>query len=1145
MGGENLTNYTEPSDLSSGSGDLPNSRNELQAGRKAFQGGDFETAIRHFQCAIASDPSSVAAKLRLAEVFKKLNDDTQVEQICLSIVETHPRNASAHNLLGHVLWRRGDLTSALSHFQVAAAEKPDQENIRLVIARILKELICPEDAAKIYRRLIEKNPENAEARKQLSIVALKLGRTAFQGGDFETALRHFHDTLISDPASLAARLHLVGVFRRLNDHALVEQLWQGILACPDQGVAAYESVLEDSAATGDFDLAREVVARAPKSLSETPEFRFRVQLHFHEIMFDHSAALALLDGLEVTTISPDAGARISYFLISARQAHRAVELLGRVLPRFPHNRRLVRAYLEAVFIARGRGAVRAEWQGMRAVLSPSELRSALHVIPISSPDSDELITLFDRVMNLAECGFRTDLISKFIDIEAFQLSKSCLDRLNTSRNDYARLVGGFLATREADIIRLTNAASDQSVIEACRLAARQLAVDVDEALCNIAQQSESATSFIQVVSKLQRNSRRARAAWLNSREAYADAVSFADWLAERIRNREPTAAIRLGDGEGNFLPYPDDQAIYQARDRKSMQIERWWGEERLDGEKANEISSRLQGAIAAADSVGVIPVSRVLAVMPTTASTNRFRRGWLSVQRYFDDVEPDLLHDKILTSWNIPADLDQWDLYERIFAPASAISVVSCHDLSGYLKDNFDVTVRTWFEVPEAKAFSGLFGRDDTADRAQFYPDIFDNIMRDIAPLPGELFLVGAGLLGKLICQKVRETGGVALDIGSLADYWVGFGTRHHVLSRPLASTSDDSSQIKVAEDCRRITKPAACENLTDLLRLGRELAMSGREQEASDVVDRCEAMAPPNYRIAIDALKWRYARRLKHLASFPNGIDSIEGTDWQGAAHWSGVLSRLALDDPGLIRHHINALLYGRRFDDARAVFAAIESPGVREKVAARLYQSMETLEAQWQSRDFIYASEAPAFLNRGVPVVPTFGKKPVPVGWDGLSKRLPTQDEIESWMTLPWAGIGLVTGEQSGIAIMDVDAVDPVVAGYIEAALPPSPWRRVGRYGMALAYRWTGLPSVFYKDRSGGGLFDLVSKRRFVALPPSVHPETGQRYAANSSLLDVLDELQPLPADYAERINHVLISQGITPVLGKRRLGHPALDY
>ena len=58
-----------------------------------------------------------------------------------------------------------------------------------------------------------------------------------------------------------------------------------------------------------------------------------------------------------------------------------------------------------------------------------------------------------------------------------------------------------------------------------------------------------------------------------------------------------------------------------------------------------------------------------------------------------------------------------------------------------------------------------------------FRSDRYREILRDlVVPEPGAIFLVAAGLLGKVYCARIHELGGIAIDIGSLADGWMGYG---------------------------------------------------------------------------------------------------------------------------------------------------------------------------------------------------------------------------------------------------------------------------------------------------------------------------------------------------------------------------------
>ena len=40
------------------------------------------------------------------------------------------------------------------------------------------------------------------------------------------------------------------------------------------------------------------------------------------------------------------------------------------------------------------------------------------------------------------------------------------------------------------------------------------------------------------------------------------------------------------------------------------------------------------------------------------------------------------------------------------------------------------------------------------------------------------MFLIGGGLIGKIFALKVKEQGGIALDVGAMIDYWFSRYTR-------------------------------------------------------------------------------------------------------------------------------------------------------------------------------------------------------------------------------------------------------------------------------------------------------------------------------------------------------------------------------
>ena len=59
-------------------------------------------------------------------------------------------------------------------------------------------------------------------------------------------------------------------------------------------------------------------------------------------------------------------------------------------------------------------------------------------------------------------------------------------------------------------------------------------------------------------------------------------------------------------------------------------------------------------------------------------------------------------------------------------------------------------------------------------------------------PYRGAPYLVGAGLMGKLICNQIRSAGGFAIDVGSIFDGWVQNNSRSY-----FANYSPQSYQLE------------------------------------------------------------------------------------------------------------------------------------------------------------------------------------------------------------------------------------------------------------------------------------------------------------------------------------------------------------
>jgi putative DNA primase/helicase len=158
------------------------------------------------------------------------------------------------------------------------------------------------------------------------------------------------------------------------------------------------------------------------------------------------------------------------------------------------------------------------------------------------------------------------------------------------------------------------------------------------------------------------------------------------------------------------------------------------------------------------------------------------------------------------------------------------------------------------------------------------------------------------------------------------------------------------------------------------------------------------------------------------------------------------------------------------------------------------------------------IFLSTAPAYFAANIPVIPLFSqeKRPIPQGWNRFAEEMPGVEEQQAWLDqYPDGNIGLVLGKCSRVSVMDIDTDDQKLINMILKELPESPWVRVGKKGMVIAFRYNGVKTFRIKTADGKSVCEYLSDRTQVVLPPSIHPDTKRPYTANCELLDVYEKL------------------------------------
>jgi len=247
----------------------------------------------------------------------------------------------------------------------------------------------------------------------------------------------------------------------------------------------------------------------------------------------------------------------------------------------------------------------------------------------------------------------------------------------------------------------------------------------------------------------------------SKRSHVLDVLSF---LIQKKKAGEPASLIRLGDGEGRLLGYPE--IVEKTSDNAdcldhSLQI--WFGKTDFSKSILVDLSLQLREAVKNADVVG-LPTSK------QCKKASVYYYVLQAVSRF------SLLgNNQIITDAAIHRYLQFGLFYNELLNDSDFVGLVTGRpQLARILKDTFNINeVRDYLIPAEAIYPSAVVG--------EHYPECFFSIKKELQiPYSGAIFLVGAGALGKIYCNWIKSQGGIAIDIGSICDSWSNEGRLQH-----------------------------------------------------------------------------------------------------------------------------------------------------------------------------------------------------------------------------------------------------------------------------------------------------------------------------------------------------------------------------
>lgn len=250
---------------------------------------------------------------------------------------------------------------------------------------------------------------------------------------------------------------------------------------------------------------------------------------------------------------------------------------------------------------------------------------------------------------------------------------------------------------------------------------------------------------------------------------------IAAFLRKAIAAKRPASLIRLGDADGNVLFSGLD--IYPHLTTYNLaKISRiYFGSNTLMVEHKQFFLDTVMEGIAEADLIGGPERGTIDKSFSTDLPDLDVRGmcGMRGVYNYLADAT-DLakLSEKIWAStWFSRSLLPH---YFNILHKQPYLGFVTCYpDLERVFREKAEVARTETILVPMQASIAKV--HKDIRHYPDAYPDILEQLR---PPFEGAVYIVAAGILSKAYCTAIKRRGGIAIDVGSVADVWMGTKSR-------------------------------------------------------------------------------------------------------------------------------------------------------------------------------------------------------------------------------------------------------------------------------------------------------------------------------------------------------------------------------
>ena len=250
---------------------------------------------------------------------------------------------------------------------------------------------------------------------------------------------------------------------------------------------------------------------------------------------------------------------------------------------------------------------------------------------------------------------------------------------------------------------------------------------------------------------------------LMSGQFTVDPTQAGEKIITAVLNKTPMSVVRMGDGEGRFmLPLDQLPATKLQADEIARRIWFW-----NSGAIPENFWENLRNAYRNADIVGVNTPRRI------DFEYRNLMYGYIGVvngNRFLSDLKNTGRVSGFAPN-GLFGQLNLNEYFSRLFDVAKTVNFIGPHPkIEEVLLRKGARVVRTILTPSDNMA-------PNAVDRPH-HPDVYNEIisMCRSGKVDG-LWLVSSGAHAKIYCDEIKKANGIALDIGSLSDKWMGLRT--------------------------------------------------------------------------------------------------------------------------------------------------------------------------------------------------------------------------------------------------------------------------------------------------------------------------------------------------------------------------------